>query len=49
VWAVLWGVGGLLVGRAIVSTAGLVSRFWKVALAIALFVTAVVLTWGLRL
>ncbi len=48
-WAVLWGFGGFLIGRAIVSTATLASRFWKVALATVLVITAIVLTWGLRL
>lgn len=48
VWAVLWGFGGLLVGRAIVSTGALVSRYWWAAIGVALFVVAVVLTWGLR-
>ena len=48
VWAVLWGVGGWLTGLAIVSTTTFVSHFWKLALAAALFVGAVVLTWGVR-
>ncbi len=48
VWAVLWGLGGLLIGRAIVSTAKLASRFWQVALAVVLFLVAVVVTWRVR-
>ncbi len=48
IWGVLWGISGLLIGRAIVSSAALLSRFWHIALAIILFVLAVLLTWGLR-
>ncbi len=48
VWAVLWGVGGLLVGRAVASTAALASRYWWAAIGVALFVTAVALTWGVK-
>ena len=48
VWGVLWGFGGWLVGRAIVSTATLVARFWQVALGVALFFATIVMTWQVR-
>jgi hypothetical protein len=47
-WGLLLGVGGWLIGRAIGSTATLVARFWQVALGVALFVSAIVMTWQVR-
>ncbi len=48
VYALFWGFGGLLFGRALASTVSLAFRFWNVSLAVVLFVLAVVLTWGVR-